>query len=116
MTKLLALAAIAAVTLIDTTTQDIAQGATFEVTPDVAEPLLTQGVAQLADAPLGGATTPAKAKTVKVRVLMDCAFGKANDVVTLSAADAKAAEASGTADTSKEAVAYAMTLEQNQAS
>lgn len=54
------------------------------------------------------------AKTVKARVLTDCAIGLANDVVELEAADAKEAEAQGLIDSDKAAVAYAAKLPQNQ--
>lgn len=114
MTKLIALAALAAGAFAEVTA-DIAEGAAFEVSPEAAEPLLTQGLAKLEDAPLASASPPTKTKAVKVRVLVDSAIGRANDVVSLSAADAKAAEANGLADSSKEAVAYALTLDQNQA-
>lgn len=115
MTKLIALAALAAGAFAEVTT-DLAEGAAFEVSLEAAEPLLNQGLAKLEDAPLASASQPAtKSKAVKVRVLVDSAIGRANDVVSLSTADAKAAEANGLADSSKEAVAYAMTLEQNQA-
>lgn len=50
--------------------------------------------------------TPA-AKGTKVRVLVDCQHGKPNDVVTLPADEAKAAEKAGLVDTSKPAVSYA---------
>lgn len=50
------------------------------------------------------------AKKVKLRVLVDCALGKPNDVVALSEADAKAAQADGIADAAPAAVAYAEKL------
>jgi len=51
---------------------------------------------------------PASApKGTKVRVLVDCQHGKPNDVITLPADEAKAAEKAGLVDTSKPAVAYA---------
>lgn len=109
-TKLIALAAILAA-LVPSIGADIAEGASFEVTPDEAEPLLTQGLAKLADA--APATAP-KTRATKLRLLTDCALGRANDVVSLPQSEAKAAEDQGIADTSREAVAYAMTLEQNQ--
>lgn len=54
-------------------------------------------------------------KKVKARVLQDCEHGKTNDLVVLSESDAKAALAAGLIDTHKDAVAYAASLEQNQA-
>lgn len=53
------------------------------------------------------------AKTVKARVLTACALGAVNDVVELSAADAKQAEELRYADTNKTAVAYAESLARN---
>lgn len=114
MTKLIALVAIAALSSAGAAagiTEDIAADATFEVTPEAAEPLLTQGLAKLADAPLA---PPPKAKSVKVRVLVACPHGEADDVVTLPADVAKAAAELGQVDSHKDAVAYALTLEQNQ--
>lgn len=111
-TKLIALAAIFAA-LVPSIGADIAEGTPFEVTPDEAEPLLTQGLAKLADpAPSQAKATPGK--TVKVRVLTECVHGSANDVATLSAADAKLAEDQGFVDSTKAAVAYAAALPQNQ--
>lgn len=55
-----------------------------------------------------------KSRKVKVRLLRDCRHGQCNDVVELSAADAKSAEAEGAADSDKAAVAYAASLPQNQ--
>lgn len=48
--------------------------------------------------------------TVAARVLTDCIFGRANDVVQLSQADAAQAVAAGQADTTAEAVTYALSL------
>lgn len=109
MKKLIALAALAAVATVAGTV-DVRAGETFEVDDSLAEALIGDGSAKPADDPAPARPT----KTVKARLLMDGPLGKANDVVVLSAADAKAAEAGGHADTSKEAVAYALTLPQNQ--
>lgn len=109
MTKLIALALIAGGTFASVAT-DVQQGAAFDASPEDAEALLTQGLAQLADPPLA---PPVKTKTVKARVLMTCSHGQPDDVVALSADVAKHAEASGQVDTNKAAVAYAMTLTQN---
>lgn len=46
-------------------------------------------------------------KKLKVRVLLDCAHGKCNDVVELTAAQAKRAEEDGLVDSNPKAVAYA---------
>jgi hypothetical protein len=59
---------------------------------------------------------PAEAKpvkTVKARVLAVCCWGQPNDVVEISADQAKAAEKEGMVDTDKAAVAYAAGLKQN---
>ena len=49
--------------------------------------------------------------TIAARVLTDCIFGKANDVAQLSPAEAAQAVAAGQADTSPEAVTYALSLQ-----
>lgn len=82
----------------------IAAGAAAGIDTDIA----TQGQAKLADTPQ--APPPPKTKEVRVRLLVTCAYGKCNDVVSLSAAEANQAEADGVADSHKEAVAYAMSL------
>lgn len=51
-----------------------------------------------------------KERQVKARVLTQCAYGKADDVVLLSEADAKQATADGIVDTDPAAVAYAESL------
>lgn len=48
--------------------------------------------------------------TIAARVLTDCVFGKPNDVVQLSPADAAQAVAAGQVDTSPDAVTYALSL------
>lgn len=108
--KLIALAVIAA-GLIAADSLELAEGVAFEAPDDKAAELIAAGLAK-EDVP--AAPVAPKGKSVKARLLVDCEYGKANDVVTLPAADAKAAEASGVADTSKPAVDYALTLEQNQ--
>lgn len=113
-TKLIALVAIAAGAWAGLEA-DLAEGAEFEVEPEVAEGLLTEGKARLASEPL---TPPAaavkKARTVKARVLMGCAYGEPNDVVELDEPTAKQAEKDGLVDTEKAAVAFAAKLPQNQ--
>ena len=110
MTKLIALAVIAA-GAIAPEIAEISEGTAFEVPPETAEPLLTQGLAKLADAPLA---PPVKAKLVKVRVLVACPHGEPDDVVSLPADIAKTAAEMGQVDANKDAVAYALTLPQNQ--
>ena len=114
MTKLIALAALIAASMPAgvALAEDVPEGATFEVAPEAAEPLLTQGLAKLADAPLA---PPPKVKNVKVRVLAACPHGQPDDVITLPAEVAKAAAELGQVDPHKDAVAYALTLPQNQA-
>lgn len=109
MTKLIALAVIAA-GVIAADSAEVLEGATFEVLPEVAEPLLTQGLAKLADEPLVP-PPPSSAKTVKVRVLVACIHGQPDEVVTLPADVAKLAEKAGQVDSNKAAVAYALTLQ-----
>jgi hypothetical protein len=106
--KLIALALIAAGALA-ANSAEVAKGASFEAPDDVAADLIKQGLAK-EDAPAA-----AVVKTTKVRLLMSSHLGNANDVVDIPTADVKGAEASGTADSAKAAVAYAMTLPQNQA-
>lgn len=107
-TKLIALAALAAGTVAGIE-GDIAQGAEFEIDASVAEGLLTEGKAKLAE------QAPAnKERSVKARVLADCAHGRVNDVVDLPLAVAKQAEKDGVVDTDRAAVAYAAKLPQNQ--
>ncbi len=47
---------------------------------------------------------------VEARVLLDCSWGAADDVVTLSKDEADAGVAAGELDTNAEAVAYAKSL------
>ncbi|MDO8777080.1 MAG: hypothetical protein Q7K57_51900 [Burkholderiaceae bacterium] len=108
MTKLIALAIIAAGT-IAADSPEIATGAAFESPADIAETLLTAGQAKLAD-PAPSEVKKTVAKLTKARLLTDCALGKCNDVVELDAAALKEAETGGLADSNKAAVAYAMTL------
>ena len=107
MTKLIALVALAAAA---TSLQiDLVEGQAFELPPAEAEPLLTQGVVQLAEAAL--APPPiVKAKLVAARVLVDGVHGAANSVAMIDQADVKALEAAGLVDTNKAAVAYARSL------
>lgn len=111
-TRLIALALIVALT-VPAIEVDIPAGQAFEVPPDQAEPLLTAGLAQLADPPL--APPAPKARAVKVRLLITCSHGNADEVVSLPADVAKGLQEQGSADAHKDAVAYAMTLPQNAA-
>lgn len=52
----------------------------------------------------------AKAKTAKARVLLDCAYGRCNDVIELDAEQVAAGVAAGDLDDSAPAVAYAESL------
>lgn len=104
MTKLIALVVIAAGT-VAAVTQDIPAGASFDAKPDDAEPLLTLGLAKLADPLLTDS-----GKKVKVRVLVACAYGQPDDVVSLAPDVARQAQEAGQVDTNKAAVAYAQGL------
>ena len=53
----------------------------------------------------------ASGASVKVRVLVRCGLGAANDVVSLTAAEAEQAAASGEVDPHPDAVAYAEGLQ-----
>ena len=48
--------------------------------------------------------------SIKARVLVDCEHGKPNDVVAVTAAEAKAGAGAGQLDSDKAAVAYAESL------
>ena len=108
MTKLIALAVIAA-GAIAANSPEIAEGTAFELPPETAEPLLTQGLAKLADEPFAPPAT--KGKSIKVRVLMACPHGQPDEVVSLPADVAKVAEEAGQVDSNKAAVAYAASLQ-----
>jgi hypothetical protein len=107
-TKLIALAVLAAGTVAGIE-GDLSQGTEFEVDASVAEGLLNDGKAKLAEQPPAN-----KERSIKARVLADCAHGRANDVVELPIAVAKQAEKDGVVDTDRAAVAYAAKLPQNQ--
>ncbi|MFZ6801933.1 hypothetical protein [Undibacterium sp. Di24W] len=47
---------------------------------------------------------------IKARVLTACAYGVANDVITLADEEAAQAQANGLVDTAPEAVAYAESI------
>lgn len=107
MTKLIALSVLAA-GAIAADSLEVAVGTVFEVPPEVAEPLLTQGLAKLADEPLAPVPKP---KTMKARVLVACSHGLPDEVVSLPSDVAKLAEEAGQIDTNKAAVAYALSLQ-----
>lgn len=50
-------------------------------------------------------------KKVKARVLVDCAFGKPNDVAEVEDGQVRQAEAEGLIDTEKSAVSFAQALD-----
>ncbi len=62
-----------------------------------------QNAAQAAQKP-----TVQEGKKIKVRVLLDCEYGQCNDVVELTAAQAKRAEEDGLVDSNPKAVAHAI--------
>lgn len=121
-TKLIALVVIAAGTL-GSTVPEIPPGQEFVVDdPELAGRLLTDGQARLAAAPLTNESRPSATPTaaaiksgqrVKVRLLVDSAYGNANDLAELDPEEARSAVAAGIADKSKGAVEYASGLEQN---
>jgi hypothetical protein len=57
------------------------------------------------------ATKKQTADKTKARVLLDCAYGKVDQVIEIEAADLAIAQASGQVDTDPAAVAYAESLQ-----
>ena len=117
LVKLIALVAIAA-GVFDPAQSAIAEGESFELAPTLAEKAIADGLAKADESsqPPKSAMPPKAdkpTKAVKVRVLVDCAHGRANDVVELAVMAVKAAEADGLVDSSAAAVTYALTLPQN---
>lgn len=108
-TKLIALVAIAPGT-VAALAADVPEGAVFEVPSDQAEKLLTDKLAKLAEEPLANQAPTPKVKTTRVRVLVDCQYGKANDVADIPTAELKQAKADGSVDDDRAAVAYALSL------
>lgn len=108
-TQLIALAVLTAGTVPGYDRQ-IDKGDQFEAESDTAEALVNSGQASL----VGQAPGSKKERSVKARVLSACQHGKANDLIDLPETVAKQAEKAGLVDTSKEAVAYAAKLPQNQ--
>jgi hypothetical protein len=113
MKHLIALVAIAAAAYVPDQPA-FAAGEKFEAPDDIADLMLRDKVTELVPAGDGKTTTKA-AKRAKVRLLVDSALGNCNDVVEVDAGDVKKLESDNLADGGKEAVAYAMTLEQNKA-
>jgi hypothetical protein len=108
MKNVITLAIIAAGTL-SAAQAEIPAGTTLADLPDeLADQLIDAGQARLATDPVTEAKP--KGKAVQVRVLVDCAAGKANDVASLPPDQAKAMERAGQVDTDKAAVAYALSL------
>lgn len=54
--------------------------------------------------------TKKTAEKTKARVLLDCSYGKVDEVIEIETADLAVAEASGHVDTHPDAVAYAESL------
>ena len=123
MKKIFLLAVLAAAS-IAADQPELPVGFTFKAPDDVADKLIAEGTARLATdeepesdlpapfAPPSGKTEKG-AKPVRVRLLNDTPHGNANDVLELPAAVAKQLAADGQADTDKAAIAYALTLPQN---
>jgi len=109
--KLIALAALSAITLLSGATKDIAQDEAFEVDQPTGDALIAEGSAKVDPGPSPAATT--KAKSVQARLLIDSEHGKCNDVVNLPPEVVKELESQKAADSNKAAVAYALTLDQN---
>ena len=117
LVKLIALVAIAA-GVFDPAQSAIAEGESFELAPALAEKAIADGLAKAdesSQAPKNAMPPKADkpAKAVKVRVLVDCVHGRANDVAELPATAVKGQEAEGLVDSSAAAVTYALTLPQN---
>lgn len=110
--KLIALALIAAGTYAENQPA-FTEGQKFEASDDIADKMLADKVASVDEAAAEQKSTGKSTKTVKVRLLTDSALGNCNDLLDLDPAAAKEAEAAGIADSSKGAVAYAATLDQN---
>lgn len=114
MAKLIALALIAAGTY-GPDQPEIAKGDLIDtpLSQELIDKLVADKVAEVVPE-VGESTKPAKAvKRTRVRLLVDSAIGNCNDVVEVDAADVKRLEGENLVDSSKEAVAYALTLEQN---
>lgn len=116
--KLIALAAIAAGTF-SVDQPAIAVGETFDLEGPLAEKAIEGGLAKAEELnannkPNGQLKAEKPIKALKVRVLVDCAHGRANDVAELPSSAIKSAESDGLVDSSTAAVAYAMTLPQNE--
>jgi hypothetical protein len=105
MTQLIALALIAAGS-VPAFPEGVAEGATFEASPEVAADLRASGLARLAAAAPPAAAAP-KGRTVKARVLVDGSYGKVNDVVQVPVV---IAAANPELDATPAAVAYAESL------
>lgn len=112
MKNLILLAVLAAGTF-DAAQPELPVGHALDGVPDdIADKLIKDGVAKLAEPEKSDKAGKATKKT-PVRVLADCQHGKVNDVVELDATALKIAEDAGLVDSNKAAVAYAQTLDQN---
>ncbi len=114
MKQLIALVAIAAATY-GPDQPAIAKGDVIDVplSDELQAKLIADGVVELADSPAEPKAPAKAAKRIKVRLLVDSALGNCNDVVEVDVGEVKKLEIENLADGGKEAVAYAMTLEQN---
>lgn len=104
--KLIALAVIAA-GILAVDSKEIAVGQSYEAPDDLADKLIAAGEAK---EDVVAQPIPSKGKTVKARVLADGSLGKINEVVDVPQENVKALESEGQIDTSKAAVAYALSL------
>lgn len=104
MTKKLIALAIIAAGVLAADSKEILVGQSFEAPDDLADKLIADSQAKEEQ------TAVAKAKNVKARVLLDGSLGRANDVIEVPSDQVKALEAEGQIDSSKAAVAYALSL------
>lgn len=112
MKSILLLAALAAATLAADQPELTAGTVLTQVPDDIADKLITEGKAQITEGAESATAssppaTPPRKSLIKARVLLDGQHGKVNDVVSVTAA---AAKASSELDASPEAVAYAESL------
>ncbi|RYF02367.1 MAG: hypothetical protein EOO32_00150 [Comamonadaceae bacterium] len=112
--SLIALAVIAAYTLGATQQEELPVGAAFDAPDDIADKLIADGQARLADTAEKQPQAKQSTKPIEARLLIDGEHGRANDLVTLPMDVVKQLVKDAAADDSKAAVAYAKDLPQNQ--
>jgi len=107
--KLIALAIIAA-GLAAANSPELAVDTVFDADPAYADKLIADGLAKESATDPAPAAPAKKDKPIKARLLVDSPYGKANEVVSLPASEAKHAQTDGLLDTAPAAVAYAESL------